>query len=181
MWAKTDEGIRGFLVPGDAPGFSAPEQKHKWSLRASVTSELVLEDVRLPGDAILPGTTGLKSALLCLTAARYGIAWGAMGAAMACFDEVLSYSKERVVFGKPLAGFQIPQQKLANTATEITLGQLPLAPGRAAQGRRALHAADGLDGQAQQRPQGPRDLARLPRHARRQRRQPRVPDGAPHG
>ena len=124
VWARTEQGIRGFVVPGDSKGFSAPEQKHKWSLRASVTSELVLEDVRLPADAILPRTTGLKNALMCLTQARYGIAWGALGAALACFDEALQYSKERIVFDKPLAGFQIPQQKLAEMGTQITLGQL---------------------------------------------------------
>ena len=124
VWARCEDTIRGFLVPTDTPGFSAPEQKHKFSLRASITSELVLEDVRLPLDAMLPGAKGLKGPLSCLTQARYGIAWGAMGAAMAVFDEALQYSKERIVFDKPLAGFQIPQQKLANMATEITAGQL---------------------------------------------------------
>ena len=127
VWAKTGEGqasVRGFLVPGDAPGFSAPEQKHKWSLRASTTSELVMEDVRLPADAILPKTVGLKNALMCLTQARYGIAWGTLGAALACFDEALQYSKERIVFDKALAAFQIPQKKLADMATQITLAQL---------------------------------------------------------
>ena len=124
VWARTDDGIRGFLVPGDAPGFSAPEQKHKWSLRASITSELVLEDVRVPESAMLPGAQGLKGPLGCLTQARYGIAWGGIGAALACFDEALQYAKERIVFDKPLAGFQIPQVKLADMATEITAGQM---------------------------------------------------------
>ncbi|MBK7641499.1 MAG: acyl-CoA dehydrogenase family protein [Planctomycetes bacterium] len=124
VWARAEGQIRGFLVPKGTPGFSAPEQKHKFSLRASVTSELVLEDVHLPEDAILPGSGGLKSPLACLTQARYGIAWGALGAAHACFDEALSYSKARVVFDKPLAGFQLPQKKLADMATQITLGQL---------------------------------------------------------
>jgi glutaryl-CoA dehydrogenase len=124
VWARTDEGILGFLVPTDAEGFSAPEQKHKWSLRASLTSELVLDQVRVPGDALLPGATGLKGPLGCLTQARYGIAWGAVGAAVAVFDEALSYAKERIVFDQPLAGFQIPQKKLADVATDITLGQL---------------------------------------------------------
>ncbi|MGX1129554.1 alkylation response protein AidB-like acyl-CoA dehydrogenase [Streptomyces glaucescens] len=86
VWAQTDEGIRGFAVPTDAPGFSAPEIKHKWSLRASVTSELVLDDVRLPADAVLPGATGLRGPLSCLSHARYGIVWGAMGAARSCFE-----------------------------------------------------------------------------------------------
>jgi glutaryl-CoA dehydrogenase len=124
VWARTDDGIRGFLVEGDAKGFSAPEQKHKWSLRASVTSELVLEDVRVEDSARLPKAEGLKGPLGCLTQARYGIAWGGVGAALACFDEALQYSKERIVFDKPLAGFQIPQKKLADMATEITKAQL---------------------------------------------------------
>ena len=125
FWARDDEGVvRGFIVPGDAPGFSAPEQKHKWSLRASVTSELVLEDVEVGPESILPNVQGLKGPLGCLTQARYGIAWGALGAATACFDEALRYSKDRIVFDKPLAGFQIPQKKLADVATDITLGQL---------------------------------------------------------
>jgi glutaryl-CoA dehydrogenase len=124
VWAKVDGTIRGFVVPADSPGFSAPEQKHKWSLRASVTSELVLQDCRVGEDALLPKSEGLKSPLMCLTQARYGIAWGALGAALACFDEALGYSKQRIVFDKPLAGFQIPQKKLADMATQITLGQL---------------------------------------------------------
>ncbi len=124
VWAHTDDGIRGFVVPTDRPGFSAPEQKHKWSLRASITSELVLQDVRVPADAILPKAKGLGGPLGCLTQARYGIAWGGVGAALACFDEALQYSKERIVFDKPLAGFQIPQKKLADVATEITMAQL---------------------------------------------------------
>jgi len=124
VWAKVDGTVRGFLVPTDADGFSAPEQKHKWSLRSSVTSELVLEDVRVPADAILPGAEGLKGPLNCLSQARYGIAWGAVGAAQACFDEALRYSRSRIVFDRPLAAFQIPQAKLADVATQITLGQL---------------------------------------------------------
>ena len=124
VWARAEEGIRGFLVPTDAKGFSAPEQKHKWSLRASITSELVLDDVRLPASAMLPNVRGLKGPLGCLTQARYGICWGAVGAALACFDEALGYSKQRIVFDKPLAGFQIPQKKLADAATDISLGQL---------------------------------------------------------
>lgn len=124
VWAKTEDGIRGFVVPTDTPGFSAPEQKHKFSLRASVTSELVMEDVRLPGSALMPGTGGLKSPLMCLTQARYGIAWGSVGAAMACFDEGLRYAQDREVFGTPLAAKQLAQKKFADMATEITLGQL---------------------------------------------------------
>ncbi len=124
VWARTDDGIRGFLVPKEADGFSAPEQKRKFSLRASITSELVLQDVRVPADALLPGSTGLKSALMCLSAARYGIAWGALGAALACFDEALGYSQERIIFDRPLGAFQLAQKKLADMATDITLGQL---------------------------------------------------------
>jgi len=124
VWARTDEGIRGFLVPKGTPGFSAPEQKHKWSLRASITSELVLEEVRLPADAMLPKAKSLRAPLSCLTQARYGIAWGGVGAALACFDEALQYAKERIVFDKPLAGFQLAQKKLADMATDITQGQL---------------------------------------------------------
>jgi glutaryl-CoA dehydrogenase len=124
VWARLEGQIRGFLVTKGTPGFSAPEQKHKFSQRASVTSELVLEDVRVGEDALLPGSGGLKSPLACLTQARYGIAWGALGAAYACFDEALSYSKARVVFDKPLAAFQLPQKKLADMATQITMGSL---------------------------------------------------------
>ncbi|MDF1800196.1 MAG: acyl-CoA dehydrogenase family protein, partial [Planctomycetota bacterium] len=124
VWAQTEDGIRGFVVPTDTPGFSAPEQKHKFSLRASVTSELVMEDVRLPGSALMPGSGGLKSPLMCLTQARYGIAWGSIGAAMACFDEGLRYAQDREVFGAPLAAKQLCQKKLADIATDITLAQL---------------------------------------------------------
>ncbi len=124
VWARSEDGIRGFAVPTDLPGFSAPEQKHKWSLRASVTSELVLEDVRVPDSMRLPEAMGLKAPLQCLSSARFGIAWGGLGAALACFDEALSYSKERIVFDKPLAGFQLAQKKLADMATDITLAQL---------------------------------------------------------
>ncbi len=124
VWARAEEGIVGFTVPTNLKGFSAPEQKHKWSLRASTTSELVLEDVRVPDSMRMPGAKGLKAPLGCLTQARYGISWGAVGAAQACYDEGLSYSKERIVFDKPLAGFQLAQQKLADIATDITLAQL---------------------------------------------------------
>ena len=125
FWAKDEDGrVRGFLIEKGTPGYSAPEQKHKWSLRCSVTSELVCDDVRVPAENELPNTEGLKSALMCLTQARYGIAWGGVGAALACFDEALQYAKERIVFDRPLAGFQIPQKKLADVATDISLGQM---------------------------------------------------------
>jgi glutaryl-CoA dehydrogenase len=129
VWAKTGDiddpsSIRGFIVPTDAEGFSAKDQKGKISLRASDTSELVLQDVRVSADAILPGSGGLKSPLMCLTQARYGIAWGGVGAAMACFEEALSYAKNRVMFDKPIGSFQIQQARLAEMITEITKAQL---------------------------------------------------------
>jgi len=129
VWAKTgdsqdDSSIRGFIVPTDVAGFSSKDQKGKLSLRASDTSELVFSDVRLPADALLPKSGGLKSPLMCLTQARYGISWGAIGAAIACYEEALSYAGNRVMFGKPIAGFQIQQERLADMITEIVKGQL---------------------------------------------------------
>ncbi len=129
IWAKTGalddpKSIRGFLVPTDAKGFSARDQKGKLSLRASDTSELVLEDVCVSSDALLPKSQGLKSALMCLTQARYGIAWGAVGAAMACYAEAVRYAKTRVMFGRPIGGFQLQQARLADMLTEITKAQL---------------------------------------------------------
>ncbi len=129
VWAKTngdasDSSIRGFVVPTDAKGFKAKDQKGKLSLRASDTSELVFQDVTLPADALLPKSGGLKSPLMCLTQARYGISWGAVGAAMACFEEALSYSKTRVMFDRPIGGFQIQQERLADMLTEIVKAQL---------------------------------------------------------
>ena len=124
IWAQTDDGIRGFLVPTATPGFSANDIHRKLSLRASVTSELVLDDVRLPEDSALPGVTGMKGPLSCLSEARFGIVWGAMGAARACFECALEYSKTRVQWGRPIAGFQLTQEKLANMATELNKGTL---------------------------------------------------------
>ncbi|WP_329458552.1 acyl-CoA dehydrogenase family protein [Streptomyces sp. NBC_01497] len=124
VWAGTEEGVRGFVVPTDTPGFSAPEIKHKWSLRASVTSELVLDGVRLPADAVLPEARGLGGPLSCLNQARYGIVWGAMGAARACFESALGYSREREQFGRPIGGFQLTQAKLADMALELHKGIL---------------------------------------------------------
>lgn len=124
VWAGTDEGIRGFVVPTNTPGFSAPEIKHKLSLRASVTSELVMDEVRLPADAVFPEVRGLKGPLSCLNEARYGILWGAMGAARSAFEAALTYSKERVQFDRPIAGFQLTQNKLAHMSNELTLGTL---------------------------------------------------------
>ena len=129
VWAQTGEagdsrGIRGFVVPTDTPGFSARDQKGKLSLLASDTSELVLEDVELPADALMPGTTGIKNPLMCLTQARYGISWGALGAAMACFHEAVSYAGQRVMFDGVIAGKQIQQVRIADMLTWITQGQL---------------------------------------------------------
>ncbi|MET8634244.1 acyl-CoA dehydrogenase family protein [Streptomyces sp. NPDC004074] len=124
VWARTDEGVRGFVVPAGSPGFSAPEIRHKWSLRASVTSELVLDDVRLPADAVLPAVVGLKGPLSCLSHARYGIVWGAMGAARSCFETAVEYAKSREQFGRPIGGFQLTQAKLADMAVELHKGIL---------------------------------------------------------
>ena len=128
VWAKTDEGdessIRGFLVERGMRGFSAKDQKGKHSLRASDTSELSFDDVELPEDAVLPKSGGLKSPLMCLTQARYGISWGAIGAAMACFEQALEYSKTREVFGVPLGAKQIQQERLAEMLTAITAAQM---------------------------------------------------------
>jgi glutaryl-CoA dehydrogenase len=124
VWAKLDGEIHGFIVEKDTPGFEAREMRHKLSLRASDTSELVLSDCRVPGRNLLPGSKGLKKPLMCLSQARYGIAWGALGAAMACFHEAVEYAKERIQFDKPVASFQLTQSKLADMATELSLGQL---------------------------------------------------------
>jgi glutaryl-CoA dehydrogenase len=124
VWAKTSDGIRGFLIEKGRPGFSAHDIKGKFSLRASITSELVLEEVRVPRENMLPGVGGLKGPFSCLTQARFGIVWGAIGAAMACYHTALDYAKDRKQFDKPLAGFQLVQQKLVHMLTEITKGQL---------------------------------------------------------
>jgi len=124
VWARTDEGVRGFLVPKDTKGFTTQDIHKKLSLRASVTSELLLDDVRLPSDALLPKATSLAGPLSCLNEARYGIVWGAAGAARACFEAALEYSKERVQFGKPIASFQLQQQKLAMMALEVNRATL---------------------------------------------------------
>ena len=124
VWAKLDGVIRGFLVEKGTAGFSAPEMHGKHSLRASVTSELVFQDCFIPSKNILPKTGGLKSPLQCLSQARYGIAWGAIGAAIGCYESALAYSKSRIQFGKPIASFQMTQEKLVHMVTEITKAQL---------------------------------------------------------
>ena len=124
VWAKTEEGIRGFLVEKGTPGFSTTEIKHKLSLRASITGSLFFDRCEIPAENMLPLTTGLKNALMCLTQARYGIAWGAMGAAEDCLEEALNYTKNRKMFDKPLSGFQLVQAKLAKIATDLSCGNL---------------------------------------------------------
>jgi glutaryl-CoA dehydrogenase len=125
VWAKDENGkIKGVIVEKGMEGFSAPEIKNKWSLRASITGELVFDNVKVPKDNILPHIEGLKGPLSCLSSARYGIAWGALGAAMDCYDTALRYTLERKQFGKPIAAFQLQQKKLAEMITEITKGQL---------------------------------------------------------
>jgi glutaryl-CoA dehydrogenase len=124
VWAVTDEGVRGFLVPRGAKGFSTQDIHRKLSLRASITSELLLDDVRLPAEAVLPEATSLRGPLSCLNEARYGIVWGAVGAARACFEAALAYSRERIAFGRPIAATQLQQAKLAEIATEVNRGTL---------------------------------------------------------
>jgi glutaryl-CoA dehydrogenase len=124
VWARTDDGMRGFLVPRGTPGFTAHAIHKKLSLRASVTSELVFSDCRLPAEAMLPNVRGLRGPLSCLNEARYGILWGAMGAARSCFDTALEYAKNRVQFGRPIAGFQLTQQKLVDMRLELDKGLL---------------------------------------------------------
>jgi glutaryl-CoA dehydrogenase len=124
VWARTDEGVRGFLVPKGTPGFTTQDIHQKLSLRASVTSELLLDDVRLPADALLPGATSLRGPLSCLNEARYGIVFGAVGAARACFEAALDYSKDRIQFDQPIASFQLVQAKLAQMALEVNRAAL---------------------------------------------------------
>ena len=124
VWARTDDGVRGFLVPTDTPGFSTRDIHRKLSLRASITSELILDEVRVGPEAVLPGVAGMKGPLSCLTEARYGIVWGAMGAARACFESALEYAGSRVQWGRPIAGFQLTQRKLADMALELNKGML---------------------------------------------------------
>jgi glutaryl-CoA dehydrogenase len=125
VWAKNEEGrIHGLVVERGMEGFSTPEMHGKWSLRASNTGELVFDNVKVPKENLLPGRSGLGAPLSCLDSARYGIAWGAIGSALDCYDSALRYSKERTQFGKPIAGFQLQQKKLAEMITEITKAQL---------------------------------------------------------
>lgn len=124
IWARTEQGVRGFIVPADAPGFTARDIPRKLSMRASHTSELTLDDVRLPDGAVLPGVSSMRGPLSCLTEARYGIAWGAVGAARACYESALDYAGERWQFGKPIASFQLTQRKLVDMMAAVNRGML---------------------------------------------------------
>ena len=184
IWAKVedeDDKVRGFLVETDRPGFKADDIHGKWSLRASVTSGLSLQDVHIPESNLLPKSGGLKSPLMCLNQARYGIAWGAIGAAMACYDCALQYSLLRKQFrDQPIASHQLVQEKLAWMINEITKAQLlVLQVGRLKDAGKVAAPAH-LDGQAEQRLDGAGVRPHVARHPRRQRRRRRIPDHASH-
>ena len=178
VWAKLDGVIRGFLVERGAKGFSTPKIEGKLSLRASITGEIVLEDVLVPEENLLPNVKGLAGPFGCLNVARAGIAWGAIGAAEFCWHRARQYVLDRKQFGRPLAANQLVQKKLADMQTEITLGLHAALPPRAADGSGQGGPAGGVAAQAQQLRQGARDCARRPRHARRQRHLRRVPRDA---
>jgi glutaryl-CoA dehydrogenase len=171
VWAATDEGVRGFLVPAGTPGFTATEITNKLSLRASIQCDLTFEECRLPADAVLPGVVGLRGPFSCLNEARYGIIWGVMGAARECLRAAVERSQTRRVFGKALAEFQLTQQKVADMAVEYQKGLLL-----------SLHIGRLKDaGQAEQRARGDRDRPDHPHHPRRRRGHLRLPGDAPHG
>ncbi len=185
VWAKVDDGghesMRGFLVEKGMPGFSAKEIEGKFSLRASYTAELAFVDVRVPAANMLPGVQGMKGPLSCLNKARMGIAFGVMGAAVACFEGAREYALTRKQFGKPIAGFQLTQEKLADMLQEIVKGQLlALQLGAAGRPARQGEPGAGVAGQAQQRQGGARDRPGGAQHLRRQRHHRRVPAGAAH-
>ena len=169
VWARTDDRIRGFVVPTDSKGFSANEIHQKLSLRASVTSELVFDDLRLPADAVLPGAAGLGGPLGCLNEARFGIIFGSLGAARDSLETALDYAKTREVFDKPLAAYQLTQQKLADMAVELGNGMLlAMHLGRLKEAG-TRHAGAGQRRQAEQRPEVPGDRPGGPDDPRRQR------------
>ena len=172
IWAQTDDGIRGFVVPTDTPGFTATPIEPKLSMRASIQCDITLDDVRLPADAVLPNVVGLKGPFACLNEARYGIIWGAMGAARDSYETALRYSQQRNQFDKPLAGYQLTQRKLVDMVLEIQKGVLvALQTGRLKDAGTLSPAADLLR-EAEQRPGGHRDLPGGARDARRQRHHP---------
>ena len=180
VWAKTEEGIRGFIVEKGMRGFAAPEIERKFSLRASATGALFLEDVVVPEENVLPGSTvGLKAPLSCLTQARFGITWGVIGAAQACLAQVLDYTKTRILFGRPLAANQAIQIRLAAMARGITGAQLMSLQLGAPEGRGQHAPLAGLARQVEQLPHGARRRPRRARHAGRLRHQRRIrPDPA---
>ena len=169
IWAKTDDGIRGFIVPTDTPGFVATPIEQKLSMRASIQCDITLEGVEVPDDAILPGAAGLSAPFACLNEARYGIVWGVMGAARDSLEAATDYALEREQFGRPIAGFQLTQAKLVDMLVEVQKGVLlALALGRRKDAGHA-HPGTGLARQAQQHPRGDRDLPRGANGPRRQR------------
>ena len=175
VWAKTDDGvIRGFVLEKGMRGLSTPKIEGKFSLRTSITGEIVMDEVFVPEDSRLPNVEGLKGPFGCLNAARYGIAWGALGAAEFCWHAARQYTMDRTQFGRPLAANQLVQKKLADMMTEITLGPAGLPAPRADEGRGYRGAGDHVDHEAQFVRQGARDCARCARHARRQRHRRRV-------
>jgi glutaryl-CoA dehydrogenase len=179
VWAKTDDGaIRGFVLEKGMKGLSAPKIEGKFSLRTSVTGEIVMDDVPVPQENLLPRRRGTQGPFGCLNSARYGIAWGALGAAEACWHAARQYTLDRKQFGRPLAANQLVQKKLADMQTEIALG-LQGACARAAEGRRQGGARDHVDHEAQFVRQGARNRADGARHARRQRHRRRVPRDPP--
>ncbi len=174
VWAKLDGVIRGFIVERGAKGFSTPKIEGKLSLRASITGEIVLEDCVVPEENLLPNAKGLAGPFGCLNNARYGIAWGAMGAAEFCWHAARQYTLDRKQFNRPLAANQLVQKKLADMQTEIALGLVRRAAARPHAGSRARRAAVDFADEAQQLRQGARHRAHRPRHARRQRHLRRI-------
>ncbi len=180
VWAQTDDGVRGFIVPTDSPGFTANDIHKKMSLRASVTSELVMDGVRLPADAMLPEVKGLRGPLSCLNEARYGIVWGVMGAARTCLETAIEYSKTREQFDKPIGSFQLTQKKLTDMALELYKGTLLAYHLGRLKDEKGLDAGAGERREAEQHTRGAEDRADLTRDPRRERHHARVPDHAPH-
>jgi glutaryl-CoA dehydrogenase len=170
VWAGTDDGIRGFLVPAGTPGVTATPIEPKLSMRASVQCDVTFDGVRLAPDAILPGAMGLRGPFSCLNEARYGIAWGAMGAARDSYEAALDYAANRLQFGRPLAGYQLTQEKLVNMLVEIQKGTMLALASGPFEGRRTPSAAADLLGEAEQRPRGHQDRPGGPHHPRRERR-----------
>ena len=181
VWAKNEQGrIKGVIVERGMEGFTTPEIHNKWSLRASITGELVFEDVKIPKENILPNIDGLKGPLGCLDSARFGIAWGAIGAAIDCYESALKYSLQREQFGKPIGGFQLQQKKLAEMITEITKAQLMAWRLGVLKNEGKATSAQISHGQAQLRGHGPAHRPRSPPDSRRHGHHRRVPHHAPH-